>query len=108
MSACKGGAGDRFCCFYWVREAPEGFFFSALRFTAERHPDRNSGDLSGFTGGIYEGHQSCCLEERLLPISKSPSTRGSDSALVSALPQGVLGSQGTGSSAIPCGISQMK
>lgn len=30
VSACRGGAGDRLCCFYWVREAAEESFPCSL------------------------------------------------------------------------------
>ena len=79
VSACRGGAGDRLCCFYWVREAPGGLFslFPAQGINAERHPGRNSGELRGSHGGIHDGHPSCHLGERSLPMDENPSTHGS-------------------------------
>lgn len=82
--------------------------FPALGINAGRHPGRNSGDLSGFNGEIHDRHLSHHLGERFLPISESPSSHGSDSAGLSASYQGVLGGQGTGSSAILCSIAQVK
>lgn len=103
MSACGGGAGDGL---YWFLLGQGGLcrvisLFPAVGINAGRHPDTNSGDLSGFNGEIQDGHLSHHLGERFLPISESPSTHGSDSAPLSALHQGVLGSQGIGSSVIP-------
>lgn len=109
VSACRGGAGDRLCCFYWCREAPgESCPCSLLGINAERHLGINSICLSGFHEGIHEGHLSRHLRERLFPISESPNARASDAALLSALHQGVLGSRGTASGAVPCSISNMK